>query len=123
MTTRVQVAVVPEDDSDDEELALLTSDLGDELGQLDAEVEAPAPTDVAPTGAKGIGAAEIGQLIVTLSTAPVLATVIDCLRRWVRRPGAASVRLSIGDEVLEIAGEPSERQTALIAAFLERHAG
>jgi hypothetical protein len=118
---QVHLEVVGLADTDRAELAELTSDLGGQLRQLDAEVTRPGASAAGPEGTKGIDLGQLSELVVTVAQAPVLVAVVECIKRWVRHPGASKVRIRVGDDEIEMDGDPSDQQRELIAAFLERH--
>lgn len=74
------------------------------------------PAEVAP-----VDSFAIGSLRVTLAPAAVPA-VVGLVRRWLAGRAVPSVRLMVGDEVLEVGG-PSRGQRRRVEEFLRRHGG
>jgi hypothetical protein len=110
------------EDLEPDELASLTEQLREELLDLDVDDVRPASGGAAPEGSKAIELAALGALIVRLATSPkALLGVVRTISGWVRRSGARSVHVQIGDDVLEVSGISSEDQHALIGAWIERH--
>lgn len=107
--------------SDPDELASLTALLREELLDLDVDEVRSVAGGAAPPGSKGIELAAIGALVVRLVSSPkALLGVVRTIAGWVERSGARSVRVQIGDDVLEVTGISTEDQRAVIASWIER---
>jgi len=118
----VLVALEPEAGADAEETDRLSRQLGRELRSLDVDV-APVAAGPAPAGAKGVDAASITQLLVTLGgTGGVIATVIATVRDWLgRRGGGHKVTVTIDGDSLELDGATAAERAELIDTFVRRH--
>lgn len=94
-----------------------------ELLQLDVEDVRPVTTGPPPPGARGLDAAAVGALLVTLGqSAGGLRAVIATVTSWLSRGGAGrSVRIEVGGDVLEISGGSQAAEARLIDLFIQRH--
>lgn len=109
-------------DLDDEALSERVLALGGEVAELDVDEVEPAVAGEAPAGSKGLDLVAIGALVVKLGrSSRILRELIDAVRDWVSRTGTRSVRLSIGDDVLEVSGASSDEVRLLIDAWVQRH--
>lgn len=108
---------------DAEERDELTQLLRDELLELDVDRVETATAGTAPSGTRGPGLLEIGQLIVTLAqTATALSALIGSVQGWLRRRGGGTVKIGTPDGgSIEITGELSPQQQELVRGFLERY--
>jgi hypothetical protein len=109
--------------SDRDDLATLAQLLGEELRQqLDvAGIEAVAG-GAAPSGAKGIDATLVGQLIVKLGPVAVGA-VLRAVAGWLNRVRARRVAVRIGpDEIILDRATPEQQERAL-TLFAVAHGG
>ena len=96
-----------------------------ELRDLGAgEVRAPTLPDTAP-GSRGVATDEIASLFITLQpTIEMLRAVVQGIGAWLSRSRTVStVRLKIGDDELEVVGAADNERSAIIEAWLVRHAG
>ncbi|MGZ4624372.1 MAG: effector-associated constant component EACC1 [Blastococcus sp.] len=116
------VALEPEAGADAEETDRLSRQLSRELRSLDVDV-APVVSGAAPPGAKGVDAASLTQLLVTLSgTGGVFATVIATVRDWLgRHSGGHKVTVTIDGDSLELDGATAAERAELIDTFVRRH--
>lgn len=90
---------------DDEALADCAVALGDELAEVDVDEVSMVSGGEAPPGAKGVEAMALGALVVRLARSrEVLGRLVGAVRDWVSRNDAASVRLEIDGDLLEITG-------------------
>lgn len=110
--------VLLDDDSDLADRAI--RQLRRELAEHEIDVRAVEAT--APAGSKG-DATAINAVAIALGGAggmvPVLITI---LRDWVgRRSAPQRVRMTIGDETLELDAASPQEQQQLLEAFLRRH--
>ena len=106
--------------SDAEELDALTGQLRRQLLELDVDTVEPARTEDVPAGAKPMDVVSIGALVVTLGPA-ALKAVVSLVERWLEHRPVRSVKLTLGDDTLEITDVDDEDQDELIDAFLARH--
>lgn len=109
-------------DSDDERLMELTTNLLEELEQLDVEtIGTPTQTSV-QKGAKSGDVVYWGQLFLTLAASGgVLTSVIATAKAWLLRQTECSIKVEMDGDVLEIKGVDSEDQRRIIDQWLARH--
>jgi hypothetical protein len=112
--------VLPEADSDPEELAEWADQLRDEMLEADATSVALLAAQEAPGGAKGLGAL-VGQLAAQVATLDGLRSVVGAVRAWASRSGR-TVEVSIDGDVLKIGRASEGQQEQIINAWLARHA-
>jgi membrane-associated two-gene conflict system component 1 (EACC1) len=117
---RIAVDAGPEAEQD--ELERVTRQLRDELLELPVD-DIRFPEDgPAPPGAKG-DVASIGELVVTLASGGVLPTLVGSVLAWLTRDRSRKVVIELNGDRLELSGASPEQQHALVAAWLDRHAG
>jgi hypothetical protein len=116
----VLLRVLPEADSDSQELAEWADDLLVELAEVDEASVAPLSADTAPDGAKGLGVLA-GQLLAQVTTISGLRAVVSAVRAWAARR-QRTVEISIGGDVLKMSGVSSQQQEKIIDAWTVRHA-
>ncbi len=121
-SSQLQIEIGAPADSDDQERAELTQRLRDELLDLDVDaVNLARGADVA-MGAKAIDATAIAELIVHLGSAPaILGSVSACIRSWLQRQRAQSVKLTLDGDTLEVTAVSSAEQDRLITMWVARH--
>jgi hypothetical protein len=112
--------VLPEADSDPEELAEWAGQLHDELLAADAATVTLVAGPAAPEGAKGLGTLA-GQLAAQFATLDGLRAVVAAIRAWTSRTGR-TVEVSIGGDMLKVTGVSAGQQEQIIDAWLARHA-
>ena len=118
------VALEPEPGSDAEEVERLGRQLRSELRELDVDdVRAVDGASPPPSGAKGVDAASLTQLLVTLSGAGgVVATVVATVRDWLgRRSAGHKVSVTIDGDTLELDSATAAERAELIDSFVRRH--
>jgi hypothetical protein len=104
-----------------EELDEATLALARELAELDVEVERPS-AGAAPDGSRAIEVAALGSLVVKLGTGAV-APVARALQAWLARRSGRTIKLTLGEDSLEISGGSAAYQQQLIETFLKARAG
>jgi hypothetical protein len=113
-----------EEEADAARLAELTGYLRAELLQLDVEnVTTPQAGDV-PPGARVVGVAAVGTLLVALSqSVDGLRSVVAVIRDWLRRGDGTrrTVRLELDGDALELSQASAADQERLIELFVSRH--
>jgi len=115
---------VAEVGADAEQLEELTRALRAEILTLDVESVVPRSGGEAPPGTRGVDAAAVGALVVSVApalgaVARLVTTVVD----WLRRGGTQrTVRLKIGDDELELSGASSAMQQQLAMDWIRAHA-
>ncbi|WP_171107089.1 MULTISPECIES: hypothetical protein [Streptomyces] len=121
--TQLQI-LLSEEGAEAEHIAKLTGYLREELLQLDVDDVTAVPGPPVPPGARAGETALIGALQVNLGTAgTVLSEVLNVVRDWWgrchgRRP---SLRLTLGDDVLEISEATDQQVAEAFDQFLHRH--
>jgi Effector Associated Constant Component 1 len=119
--SEIVIAVRLDTDADGAELELATSQLRRELLELDVDdVKAPRGGE-APPGARGVGAAEIGTLLVAAGRVAI-GPIVAAIQSWVARRASRSVKLTIDGDSIEVSNVSPEDQRELIQSFLARHA-
>ncbi|MEU0487721.1 hypothetical protein ABZ249_00730 [Nocardiopsis sp. NPDC006139] len=123
METTLQV-LLSDEGTPAERLDELAGRLRRELLLLDVGDVVPLRTGKAPPGARGVGAAEIGALLVSLSQSTVsLATLVETVRAWRSRSRERpSVKIVIDGDVLEISEVSSDQAARAFELFADRHA-
>jgi hypothetical protein len=118
---RLGIQVRGEPDADPEEVAEATLQLRRELLDLDVgTVEAPKAGE-APPGTRGVEVAALGGLVVSMAKPEFLGAVIAAVRSWLSRSQRRSIKLALGDDVLELTGVSSDEQRRLADEWLRRH--
>jgi len=107
--------------SDPLEIEAATLQLRRELLQLDVDDIEPL-AEQPPPNARGFDAAIVGTLAVTMGREAVVA-VVRHLVQWVSRRSGRTVKLTIGDDIIELSDASAEDQRRLIESFLARQAG
>ena len=121
--TSLELQLDLDDRADAEELDVLTTGLRRQLLQLDVESVERAEGPPPPPGARAAEATSLGMLLVTLASTPeLLRAVVGTVRAWLSRSAARSVKVKLGDSVLEVTGVSSEQQERLIADWISSHA-
>ena len=106
--------------ADVEDTAELAARLREELvaNELDPVT---ASTD-APPGAKGLGAAEVGSMLVVLAASGgVLTTLIGTLQAWLLRHADSTVVLEVDGDRLELTGATDDERRRALEHWLARH--
>jgi hypothetical protein len=108
--------------TDDEELEWLTDQLRRELLQLDVDTVRRPRVGDAPPGAKAVGVAAIGALVVELArSSTMLTAVIGAVQSWLGGRAGRSVKLQLDGDLIEVTGISSSDQHRLIDAWIARH--
>ena len=116
---------ISEEGADAEQLAVLTGYLRAELLQLDVEDVTAPQTGDAPPGARVVGVATVGALLVALGqSAEGLRSVVSVIGDWLRRGQGTrrTVRLELDGDALELSEASAADQARLIQLFVSRHA-
>jgi len=123
VVAEVDVSVV-EVGADAEQLEELTRALRAEILTLDVESVVPRSGGEAPPGTRGVDAAAVGALVVSVAPAlGALARLVTTVVDWLRRGGTQrTVRLKIGDDELELSGASSAMQHQLAMDWIRAHA-
>ncbi|GAA3243149.1 effector-associated constant component EACC1 [Actinocorallia longicatena] len=75
-----------------------------------------------PPGAKSATAAAIGTVAVAVGSSPVIAALVEGVFAWLSARGRRTVRVSVGDRVIELS-DPSPEQERHLIAWITQHAG
>ena len=116
---------ISEEGADAERLAVLAGYLRAELLQLNVEDVSTPQAGEAPRGARVVGVAAIGALLVTLGqSAEGLRSVVSVIGEWLRRGQGTrrTVRLELDGDALELGQASAADQARLIELFVSRHA-
>jgi hypothetical protein len=112
------------DSADAAELDALTAGLRRELLALDVDRVDRVRREEAPEGSKALDAFALGALVVRLVSRPeLLRTVASTLQSWIGDRGDRTVKLQLGENVLELTGVSSTQQDRLIDEWIERTRG
>lgn len=115
--------VVDEGSRDEDRRALDAEYLVAELSELDLERVELRSGGPAPYGSRGIGAVEIGSVVVALTGAkPVLGALLGLVQDWLARRQSGTVKIKIGDDELELTFVSHAAQRQALEAFVDRHA-
>jgi hypothetical protein len=119
------VALTPAAGADDDEVERSTRRLRAELRELDVDDVSSVSDGAPPPGAKGVDAASLTQLLVSMTGAGgVVATVVATVRDWLgRRRDAGSVTVTIDGDTLELSSATAAERSELVDAFVRRHSG
>jgi hypothetical protein len=116
---RVDVGLAP--DAGAAELDEAARLLRSELLELDVVDVALLAQGSPPPGARGGVPPAVGVLAVTAAR-EVVAVVVRSLERWVGSGSSRTVKLTLGEDSLELSGASREDQRRLVEAFLAHHA-
>jgi hypothetical protein len=119
--TALGIHVAVEPGADAEEVTEATLQLRRELLELDVEaVEIPRAGEP-PPGSRAVDLASLGTLVVTVAQSQLLASVVAAVRSWLAVSRQRSIKLELGDDVLELTGVSSDEQRRLTDEWLRRH--
>jgi hypothetical protein len=113
---RLGVALAP--DADATELEHATSQLREELLELDLE-RVDRPTEPAPPGSRGRDVAALGTLIVGACRG-AFGAVLTAVQSWVARLSSRSATIASDGDSLEPTNASHEDQRRLVESFLAR---
>ena len=122
-TNQIILDIHTDSETDVEELAELTTQLREELLELDVETVDLVSVGEKPEKAKAVDPISWGTLLVTLISAGGMNSLINVLQSWLSRHERRSITLKIGDDELEVTGISSKEQQRLMEAWLSRHRG
>ncbi len=105
----------------DEERESLSLALREELLSTDVGDVHPVSTGPAPEGSRGVDAAAVGQLLVTVpASLAAVAELINAVRGWLGRAGdGRTVELTLGGNSLRLGRASTPEQERLVEAFLQ----
>ena len=110
--------------ADPEYLEQLTVQLSNEISALDVLSVEPDHSGLAPAGTRGVDAATVGALVVSLTPAlDALGGLVSTIIHWLRGGDAKrTIRLKIGDDELELMGTDAKTQHRLVEEWIRAHA-
>jgi hypothetical protein len=114
----VNLSAGPEDDGTEADRS--TRLLRSELLELDVASAELADGTEPPDGAKGLGLASAGSLLVNLTTLPVLRAVTEVVRAWVARNANRTAKLVVDGVSIDVTGISSQQQERLIDEWIAR---
>ncbi len=117
---RLTLAIEGAPDSDAEELARLTGQLRSQLLELDVDRVDLVRGGQAPPGSKVADPITIGAIIITLAPTLIQA-VIGLVQNWHKDHPVSSVKVTLGDDSLELSNASPEQLEQLAQAFIARH--
>jgi hypothetical protein len=109
-------------DADAEEVADLTSQLRQELLELDVDAVELARSGPAPAGTKAVDVLAIGGLILSLAKSSALTHVVKVVQGWLSRDNRRQVEIQMDGDVLKLTGATDDEQRRLVDAWIARHA-
>jgi hypothetical protein len=116
---RLDVGVEP--DADAAELDQAASQLRQELLGLDVDAVERLRGEAPPPGTRAAEATLLGALVVDLGH-EALAAVVRTIQSWIARRLDRSVKVTLGDDSIELTNVSDEDQRRLIDSFVARHA-
>ncbi|MGI5518444.1 hypothetical protein [Streptomyces sp. CA-106131] len=120
MTQQMSLVLTGGPGSDQEELDTLTVHLRERLLELDVERVTLRRQGTAPAGAKPGEVIAVGALTVTMAPV-VLRAVLRLLETWIRNRPVRTIRVTIGEDSVEIKGVSSAGERRLIDTFSTVH--
>jgi hypothetical protein len=116
---RLDVGVEP--DADAGELDQAASQLRQELLGLDVDAVERLRGEAPPPGTRAAEATLLGALMVDLGR-EALAAVMRTIQSWIARRLDRSVKVTLGEDSIELTNVSDEDQRRLIDSFVARHA-
>jgi hypothetical protein len=92
----------------------------DELGDLDVDRVEQVRSGAAPAGTRAGESAELGVLAVTMAPA-VLQGLFSVLQGWLERRRSGTIKITIGDDEIELSATSPQMQQQALDAFLARN--
>jgi len=94
----------------------------EELRGLDLTSIERAPQAPPPSGTRGTGASELGELLIGLGgSGALLPVLVGLVQDWLNRRRSGTVRLKRGDDEIELTAASDEVQQRALEEFLRRH--
>jgi hypothetical protein len=120
---QLTVVVEPEEGVDPDELDRMVRRLRAELMDVEVEDVEPVAAEDAPAGAKAGDPVSLGALMVTLSAAGgVFSVLIGTVRDWLGRQSAAQeISVTIDGDTLVLKKSTTRERRTLIDAYVRRH--
>jgi hypothetical protein len=120
VATEVRIELF-EPEADPERMDRLTSDLRQELLELDVDSVSPVSAGPAPPDSKGLELAAIGTLLVyAKNSLPLVSAVVSAVRAWVQRgvPSGRTLKITVDGNTLELSAATDDQQQQLVDEFL-----
>lgn len=119
LTLRLDLAL--DGDAGAEELDAATADLLRELRELDVDSAERVPGGRAPEGTRALDVALLGSLVIKLGQAAV-GPVARVLHDWLARRSGRTIKLTLGEDSIELSGGSAAFQREMIETFLRARA-
>ena len=121
--TTLHVSIDPWDDSDPREIAELTAQLREQVSTLRVRSIDLPENEESPDGAKGLSdPLTLGMILVTAVTSKTfLTSMCTVLQTWISARGARGIKVTVGDDTLELTGVASREQQAITQAWIDQH--
>jgi hypothetical protein len=118
---RLEISVALEPDADAAELDQATAQLREELLALDVDAVERPPGEPPPPGTRAVEAALLGTLLVGLGR-ETIAAVVRTIEAWVARRSSRTVKVTLGEDSIELDNVSEADRRRLIESFVARHA-
>jgi hypothetical protein len=109
------------EDADAEELDAATAGLLRELRDLDVDSAERPAGGPPPEGARAIETAILGTIVLKLGRAAV-GPLAKVLQDWLARRSGRTIKLTLGDDSIELTGGSAAFQREMIETFLRARA-
>jgi hypothetical protein len=116
----LRVDLLLDGDGEAAELDEAARQLRRELLELDVDEVRPVVSDTPTPGTRAVDAAVLGSLAITAGR-EVIGGVVRALMQWIGRRANRSVKITIGEDSIELSDVSAEDQHRLIESFLARH--
>ena len=114
--------VVVDADGDAQAASEASETLLEELDRLDFDRLDRATETTGERGTRSGSVMVVGTLVGLISSPAVVRGAVEVVKSWLVRRERGSVKITCGDDVLELTAVSNAQQEALLKAFLERHA-
>ena len=119
MSASMSIKIGEDPEAGDVDIDSSARQLRRELLELEVDAVQSAP-GVAETGAKG-GSELTGVLVVTLSNSTTLVAMMGLLKTWLKRRQGRKIKVTIGENSLELDQLSSTDQARLISSWIDWH--
>jgi hypothetical protein len=120
-TLSLQLDLALGEDADAEELDAATTDLLRELRELDVDSADRAQGGRPPAGARAIDVAILGTIVLKLGRTAV-GPLAKVLQDWLARRSGRTIKLTLGEDSIELTGGSAAFQREMIETFLRARA-
>lgn len=114
--------VVVDPDGDALAASEASEKLLEELDRLDFDRLDRATATTAEGGTRSGTVAVVGTLVGLVSSPAVVRGALEVVKSWLVRRERGTVKITCGEDVLELNAVSRSQQDALVKAFLDRHA-